>query len=120
MQKSFYKHKLLFDENMPQRQSFPRLNELFDVKHIRDDFHQGGVPDSQVYELAIHQQRLIVTYNAKDFIDLAARSSQTGIIALSPSLPLHQIDTKLTALLIRNTSKALCGKFTNLTGETET
>ena len=104
---------------MPQRQAFPRLNELFDIKHIRDDFHQGGIPDSEVYQLALQQQRLIVTYNAKDFRDLASRSTQTGIIAISPSLPLHHIDTKLTALLVRGPLKAFYRKFTDLTGETE-
>lgn len=119
MQKSFPKHKLLLDENMPQRQVFPRLNELFDMKHIRDDFHQGGISDSEVYQLALQHQRLIVTYNAKDFKELALRSTQTGIIAISPSLPLHQIDTKLTALLVRRSIKALYGKFTVLTGKTE-
>ncbi len=62
----FYKHKLLLDENMPSRLEFPRLNGLFDVKHIRDDLKSGGLSDPQVYDLAGKQQRLIVTFNAKD------------------------------------------------------
>ncbi len=49
MPKSFYKHKLLFDENMPRRLVFPRLNELFDVKHIRDDLGHGGISDPEVH-----------------------------------------------------------------------
>ncbi len=114
MQKKFHKHKLLFDENMPQRQMFPRLNELFDVKHVRDDLHSGGFPDPQVYELAAKLNRLLVTYNIKDFKALATQSQGTGIIGVAAHLPLHQIDTKLTALLIRSSEKALLGKYTAL------
>lgn len=97
---------------------FPRLNELFDVKHIRDDLNSGGLPDPQVYQVAIKQKRLLVTYNSKDFKALASESQETGIIGISPHLPLHQIDTKLTALLIRSNQKALQGVFTALTSET--
>jgi hypothetical protein len=63
-------------------------------------------------------KRLIVTYNAKDFRELATRSQESGVIAVSANMPFHQVDTKRTALLIRNREKALLGKFTLLTGET--
>ena len=45
MPKRFYKHKLLLDENMPSRPALPRLNQHFDVKHIRDDIHHGQIDD---------------------------------------------------------------------------
>src|SRR5436305_11708813 len=96
----FHKHKLLLDENFSSRLKFPRLNGLFDVKHIRDDLHAIGLPDPEVYRLAVKLQRLIVTYNAKDFQDLATRTMKSGVISVSTNLPSHQIDTKLTALLI--------------------
>ena len=111
---SFYKHKLLFDENMPDRKTFPRLNELFDVKHIRDDLNSGGLPDQQVYDLARKQKRLLVTYNIKHFKDLATRSQESGVIGIPPHLRLHQVDTKLSVLLISRSEKALLGKYTAL------
>ena len=117
MTKSFYKHKLLFDENMPRRLVFPRLNELFDIKHIRGDLGQGGISDPKVHALAVQLKRLVVTYNAKDFRELATRSQESGVIAVSANMPFHHVDTKLTALLIRSSEKALLGKFTLLTGE---
>jgi hypothetical protein len=52
MPKKFHKHKLLLDENMPSRRVFPRLNALFDVKHVRDDLKSAGASDDQVYEIA--------------------------------------------------------------------
>ena len=100
---------------MPRRQIFPRLNELFDVKHIRDDLNSGGLSDPQVYQVAIKQRRLLVTYNVKDFKEIAAQSRESGVIGVSPHLSIAHIDTKLTALLIRSNEKALRGTFTALT-----
>ena len=119
MPKKFYKHKLLCDENMPQRQMFERLNELFDVKHIRDDLNSGGLPDPQVYTLARKLKRLLVTYNIKDFRDLARHNQETGVIGISAGLSPYQIDRKLSALLRRSSEKTLLGKYTSLTSETE-
>jgi len=59
-----------------------------------------------------------VTINARDFKALAAQSQNTGIIGVSAHLSSHQIDTKLTALLVRSSAKALLGKLTSITGET--
>src|SRR5437016_9358792 len=101
MPKRFHKHKLLFDENMPERQSFPHLNELFDVKHIRDDLNSGGLDDPDVYKVAAEQNRLLVTYNIKDFKTVASQSPVTGVIGIPPNMLPHSIDTKLTALLKR-------------------
>ena len=113
MQK-FHKYKLLFDENMPKRLAFPRLNELFDIKHIRDDLQHAGFSDAQVYELAVELQRLIVTYNAKDFRRMAKESQDTGVIGVGALTPYHHIDNKLTALLTKSSQTALQGKYTPL------
>ena|SRR5579859_2673295 len=114
MPKKFYKHKLLLDENMPGRQAFPRLNALFDVKHIRDDLKSAGASDQQVYEIAEQSKRLIITNNVKHFKILVGKSQETGVIGVSPHLPPHQVDTKLTALLRKSSEKALFGKYTAL------
>lgn len=118
MSKKFHKFKLLFDENMPPRTEFKRLNHLFDVKHISFDLKKSGISDESVYKEAQKSQRLIVTFNGDDFEQLALKSNQTGIIFLSPNITLEQIDVKLVALLIKNTPKSLYGKFIKITGET--
>jgi hypothetical protein len=51
MPKPFYKHKALLDEQLYPRRMYPLLNEHFEVKHIRDDLHLGGLPDPAIYEL---------------------------------------------------------------------
>jgi predicted nuclease of predicted toxin-antitoxin system len=119
MPRRFYKFKLLYDENMPPRLRFPRVNSRFDVKHIRDELHQAGLKDPPVYALAQKLNRLIVTFNGDDFKNMVQQSTQTGVINISPNLRNDQIDTKLTALLTKSSPGALFGKFTDLTGETD-
>ena len=114
MPKKFYKHKLLLDENMPSRQAFPRLNMLFDVKHVRDDFKSAGTSDQQVYTIAEQSKRLIITCNVKHFKGLAGKCQETGVIGVPPHLLAHQVDTKLTALLRNSSEKVLFGKYTSL------
>jgi predicted nuclease of predicted toxin-antitoxin system len=68
MPKPFYKHKTLLDEQLYHRRMYPLLNEHFDVKHIRDDLHLGGLPDPAIYELALKQGRIILTKMSKTSI----------------------------------------------------
>jgi hypothetical protein len=89
------------------------------VKHVRDDLKQGGIPDPDVYHLAVKQQRILLTYNTKHFSHLAGTLKDAGIIGISPHLTPMQVDTKLTALLIRSTPTAFARKYTSLPGETE-
>src|SRR5881275_1751834 len=102
MSRKFYKHKLLFDENMPARTKLPRLNGLFNIKHIRDDLHKDGLPDDEVYKLAIKLNRLIVTFNGDDFRNFAQNSELTGIIHVSDTIKNDHIDTKLTSLFLKS------------------
>jgi len=119
MPKRFYKHKLLLDENMPHRTEFLLLNSLFDVKHVAADLKQSGLADPGVYQLAVAQKRILVTFNVKHFRDLAGTRDDAGIIGVSANLPTPQIDSKLAALLTKSTPHALERKFIPLTGETE-
>ncbi len=118
MSPKFHKFKLLLDENMPGRRAFASLNHLFDVKHIALDLKKSGIRDEVVYQEAVNMQRLIVTFNGDDFKHFVPKSTETGIIAVSDNLSTSQIDSKLVALLVRSSPKALFGKFTAITGET--
>src|SRR5260370_38189463 len=107
----FYKHKLLLDEGFPPRSYFPQLNHRFDIKHVKDDLKKIGLPDTEVYALAVKLKRLIVTYNAKDFRSMAHKSQDTGVIGVGALVPYHQVDKKLTSLLTRSSEGALVGKY---------
>lgn len=108
-----HKHSLLLDENMPSRNKFPRVNNLFLVKHIRDDLKKDGISDGEVFKLAVREKRIIVTFNGPDFHELISKSKDTGVgvIAVSASLTNEQIDKKLSSLLLRSSDNALKGKY---------
>lgn len=118
MTKRFYKHKLLLDENFPIRSALPLLNKRYDLKHIAADYDQAGISDPKVYEIACKESRILITYNIKDFRELAQTSNDAGVIGVSPNLTLEQIDRKLTSLLNKSTKRSLFGKLTPITGET--
>jgi Domain of unknown function (DUF5615) len=79
MPKRSYKHKTLLDEHLYHRRVYSLLNERFDVKHIRDDLHVDGLPDPQVYELAVKQERILLTTNVKDFRPLLQVCTLAGV-----------------------------------------
>ena len=119
MTKKFYKHKLLLDENFPVRSYFPNVNKRFDLKHLAEDLNLASLPDPKVYKLAQKEERIIVTYNVKDFTSLIENDKKTGLIGVSPSLQPDQVDRKLVSLLNKSTKKSLLGKLTTISGETE-
>ena len=119
MTKRFYKHKQLFDENMPPRSAFRRLNEHFDVKHIDHDLRRGGTSDPAVYDLAVSQGRIVVTFNVKHFTRHAGTRPDAGIIGIPPHWQPSQIDTKLTALLMKHNPAYFKGQVRKLGAEEE-
>jgi hypothetical protein len=113
MAKPFYKHKLFLDEHLYHRRLYPTLNAHFDVKHIKDDLHQGGVDDAVIYALAVKQGRIILTRNVKHFRPLL-REDAPGIIGVPETWPRDKLDTKLTALLMRHGPNYFKGRFRSL------
>src|SRR5512134_277012 len=101
MPKRFYKHKLLLDENLLPRQRLAQLNERFDVKHIKHDLRLGGLDDAPIHELALAQQRIILTKNVQDFRRLL-REDSPGVIGIPETWSAERLDTKLTSLFTKH------------------
>jgi hypothetical protein len=118
MPKRFYKHKTLLDEHLYHRRVYPLLNAHFDVKHIRDDLPLDGLPDPQVYELAVKQGRIILTTNVTDFRPLL-RDDCPGIIGIPDAWLPNRIDTKLTALLMKHGANYFRGRYRSLAAEVQ-
>jgi predicted nuclease of predicted toxin-antitoxin system len=114
MSKRYYKYKLILDENVPSRRRLASVNERYDVKHIRDDFHPEGTSDPEVYNRAVEQKRVLVTYNVKHFKPLAGSQDDCGIIGLPPNVPRQKLDLKLVAFLTRTTPAMLYGHYVPL------
>src|SRR4051812_25359431 len=79
MPKSYSRHKLLLDEQLYARESYPRLNEYFDLKHVRNDLHLGSATDPRVEDVAKAHGRIVVTQNGKHFRRLVKPDSP-GVI----------------------------------------
>jgi predicted nuclease of predicted toxin-antitoxin system len=120
MTHKLHKYKLLLDENFPRRIRFPKLNELYDVKHIVLDLgKRQGLADPDVYEVARNHKRIVITRNISDFRDLPKPADTAGVIGVSGNLTYEQIDTKLVAFLKKATPKSLYGAFHYISGESK-
>jgi hypothetical protein len=75
--------KLLLDEHLPPRQFLPRLNEHFDVKHIKHDLHHGGMEDPPIHELAVKQGHIILTSLPHFLCDTAPITSKVASALLA-------------------------------------
>jgi predicted nuclease of predicted toxin-antitoxin system len=111
MPKAFYKHKLLFDENMPPRTQYPRLNEHFDVKHVSHDYNK------EVYKMACQQRRIIITIDRDDFAKLVGTKNDCGVIAVPDGPAATRTDTKLTALVMQHGPNYFRGRLVPLGAE---
>ncbi len=116
MTKPFYKHKLLLDEHLEHRRAYPQLNKHFDVKHIADDLHHAGIEDAKILKLALAQGRIILTHNVKDF-KLLLNQFSPGLIGIPEMWTAKRIDTKLTALFIKHSTRFFKGRYRSLAEE---
>lgn len=113
-----HKHRILLDEGLSGKTSFPKLNNIFDVRHIRDDFKKAGISDAKIYAIAKREDRIIATLNVKHFKPLVKKDGPS-VIGISPNLSNKQIDTKLTALLKKLTPGLSRGHHITVNKETD-
>lgn len=118
MPPKFYKHKLLLDEGLFPKHYLKRLNNRYNIKHIKHDLHKGGAKDQDVYSIACKERRIIVTYNINDFKILASKNKDSGVIGVSSNILADDLDKKLNALLNKKSGKSLYGKYTPLGNRT--
>ena len=114
MPRKFYKHKLLLDEGLYPRNVLHRINNRYNIKHIKHDLNSGGISDRHVYEIARKQKRIIITYNIGDFKKLARKSSDAGVIGTAQGITPEELDKKLNSLLGKSSEKSFYGKYTSL------
>lgn len=96
--KHLKKYKLLLDEGLPPRNRFLNLNNRFDIKHIKHDLNKSAISDKDVYDYAIKEKRILITFNIKDFKNLVSLN-KPSVIALSVNLLNNQTDKKICKVL---------------------
>lgn len=99
---------------MPPRGSFSRLNEHFDLKHVDHDLRRGGIKDAPVYALARSSGRIVITQNVKHFKPFASDRDDPGVIGVPPHWQPKQVDTQLTAVLMKHGPSFFRGRYLSL------
>ena len=98
-QRNHRRFKLLLDEGLPRKESFPNLNNLHTIRHINHDLKKSGSNNTDVYKLVNEKDfDLVVVFNTKDYLPLLEKD-KASIISLSTNLTNKQIDLKLCKLL---------------------
>lgn len=113
-----HKFRLLLDENMELKSFFQRVNNFHNVKHIVRDYKKAGLKDADVFKLAKHEKRILITYNFKDFRNFTL-TQDVGIIGISRSLLFSEIDKKLMSFLRDKSETDLYGKKYFISGESQ-
>ncbi|MBI4948328.1 DUF5615 family PIN-like protein [Candidatus Berkelbacteria bacterium] len=109
------KPKILLDESLPGRDKFPQLNSYCNCKHV-NEFSLNGATDPVVYDKAITEKRILVTFNIKDFKKLVIdNSSGPSVIGLSTRLSYEQIDKKVLSKVKNLTESEFVGKYFSIT-----
>ena len=111
------RHKILLDEDCFKKERFLQTNSLFNLKHIKHDFKLQGIADELVLLTAKKTNRIIVTYNGKDFKRLYKDlDKSTGLIICKQNMDIDRLDQKLCSLLHNKTKGRLYG-YVNTIGE---
>ena len=114
--KKHIRHKLLLDEGLPRKESFPKLNNRHTLRHINHDLKKGGSSDSSIYSLAEIIDALIVVFNTKDFKPFIT-VDKPSVIALSTNITNKIIDNKLCRLLKELNPRERKGHLISITNE---
>jgi hypothetical protein len=112
-----HKPKLLFDEGFPPRKSFSNLNRYCNVRHVAHDVGLSGASDDKVYSYACKEERLMVTFNIRDFRPNIPETGMT-VIGVSAKMKVSDMDAKLTSLIKRLKPSDYRGRYIAITNET--
>ncbi len=92
------RYKLLLDEGLPPKETFPTINNLHSLKHIKHDLKQGGAKDQKIYKISEEENYLVIVLNTKDFKPMIEDRKPT-IICLSSGISNRKIDQKICGIL---------------------
>lgn len=90
------KFRLLLDAAFAAPVTFQRLKKKANLVHVVHDFRLSRqASDEEIYELAVKENRFVVTINFKDFKKLVRRE-KSGAIVIPPYLSNEDIDVRLS------------------------
>lgn len=108
------KPKFLLDEGLPPRKVLKSCNQTWNIKHVRDDFGLGGATDIAVFEVAKKENRILITFNTKDFRKLLSKHDPS-ILDISSKIPTDKLDALIMKQVMSLGSSDLNGKIFKVT-----
>jgi len=109
-QKKKPKFKILLDSSFGFPRDFPKLSAKCNVAHPISTFRLSPqISDEDLYQLAIREDRFMLTINLKDFKKLV-KPKRPGIICIESQLTSKQIDDSVAEFLSRKNPTDYFGK----------
>lgn len=104
------KFRLLFDVAFAHPSLFKRLTKKANLAHARHTYNiSPQAEDKDIYQLAVKENRFVVTINYEDFKKLV-KKDKAGIIGIPPYLSNEQIDKILTDFISEKDPEDYKGK----------
>ena len=104
------KFRFLLDSAFATSSTFPKLSKKSNLAHVVFDYHRSyQAEDKDIYELAIRENRFVITINFKDFRKLV-KKDKPGIIGIESQLTNEEIDKKITLFIHDKDPKDYTGK----------
>ena len=104
------KFRILLDSAFARAGAFPHLQKKANLIHPVHDLNLSPqTEDKQLYQVAIQDNRFILTINFKDFKKLV-KSGKPGIIGIESQLTNKQIDQKVTVFISNKNPEDYRGK----------
>ena len=108
------KFRLLLDAAFASSVAFPLLKKKANLTHVVHDFHLSPqAEDKAIYQMAIRENRFVLTINFKDFRKLVKRG-KPGIIGIESQLSNKDIDQKVTNFIADKNPEDYVGKAVNI------
>jgi predicted nuclease of predicted toxin-antitoxin system len=115
------KFHILMDAAFADSSKFPRLSKKANLAHVVLDY--GVSPhaeDEEIYQVAVKENRFVLTINVKDFKKLV-RPGKSGVLGIESQLSNEEIDNLVTDFIstkdpddfIGKTVKIISSKYIN-------
>ena len=93
------KFRILLDSAFAKPNSFPKLKRRANIAHaVYDCGLSKQAEDEEIYQIAVRQNRFVLTVNFKDFKKLV-KEGKVGIIGIESQLSNDQVDKLVTSFL---------------------
>lgn len=94
------KFRLLLDSAFAKPSQFPKLKKKANIAHcVHDCGLSTQAEDREIYQMALKEERFVLTINFKDFKPLIQQGKSGGVIGIDSQFSNQEIDTLVSTFL---------------------